>query len=208
MNDIKLGASVEAVQNAFRIIADKIELPDAVVTVQRQKIGGSKHNAHGWTSIASVWKEEDNSASYREIVLTAESMSRTAPEILGTLLHECAHLYNMDKEIRDCDQNGRHNKKFKNTAEIIFGLKIAENSNGWSETSIPDNTVLEYKEALREIIKAKRLFADGGNTGGSSVKGRNKNLPMAQCNCGNKLRASQQVLLIGIRCEGCDSLYA
>ena len=207
--DIKLGKSVEAVQMAFASIADKIGLPEAVVTVQRQKVGGSKHNAHGWTTTATVWQESDQSASYREIVLTAESMSRTPIEILGTLLHECAHLYNMDNNISDCDQNGRHNKKFKATAENLFGLEISEmGSHGWTSTVCPETTAAKFAAALHHITTATRLFSDGGNSANGGSKGRNKNLPMAECGCGSKLRASAQVIAKGIRCENCDELFA
>ena len=226
--DRLLAESVEAIQNAFDSIRTIVPtLPRVLVTIQRQAVDGrQKHTAHGWTTTVPVWTNTDSNESYLEVVLTAESLTRGALPTLGTLLHESAHVLNLTEGVKGTDSNGRHNKKFKATAEEVFGLTITENHAGWSQTDISEETGKKFAKALTFAAKATRLVSlslsqsGSGSTGGISVTGlgglptttgkaskRNRNNPMAQCGCGNKIRVSNQVLAIGLTCKGCGEDY-
>jgi hypothetical protein len=225
--DRLLAESVEAIQQAFDAIREQVPtLPRVVVTVQRQAVDGrQKHTAHGWTTTVPVWTNTESDESYLEVVLTAESLSRGPIPTLGTLLHESAHVLNLTEGVRGCDSNGRHNKRFKATAEEVFGLEISENHAGWSETVCPDSTAKKFAKALTFASKATRLVAlatarptSGTVTGTGALGGlptttgkaskRNRNNPLAQCGCGNKIRVSNQVLAIGLTCKGCGEDYS
>lgn len=228
--DLLLAESVKAAQCAYDSIRDLVPtLPRVVVTVQRQLVDGrQKHTAHGWTTTVPVWTDTDSNESYLEVVLTAESLSRGAVSTLGTLLHEAAHVLNLTEGVRGCDSNGRHNKKFKATAEEVFGLTITENHAGWSQTEISEETTKRFAKALTFSAKATRLVSlslsqsGSAGTGSGASKGlgglpttstgkatkRNRNNPMAQCGCGNKIRVSNQVLEIGLTCKGCGEDYS
>lgn len=225
--DRLLAESVEAIQSAFDAIREQVPtLPRVVVTIQRQAVDGrQKHTAHGWTTTVPVWTDTESNESFIEVVLTAESLVRGPLPTLGTLLHESSHVLNITEGVKGCDSNGRHNKKFKATAESL-GLIITENHAGWSETECPESTGIKFAKALTFASKATRLVAlatrptTGTPTGGISVTGlgglptttgkaskRNRNNPLAQCGCGNKVRVSNQVLAIGITCKGCGEDY-
>ena len=78
--------------------------------------------AYGWCSIQEIWNAEGE--KYREINLCAEYLDRPIFELAATLLHEMAHLYNLEHDIQDVSNNGYyHNMKFKATAEA-HGLHI------------------------------------------------------------------------------------
>ena len=220
--DRLLAESVEAIQGAFDSIREQVPtLPRVVVTIQRQAVDGrQKHTAHGWTTTVPVWTNTDSNESYLEVVLTAESLSRGALPTLGTLLHESAHVLNLTDGIKGTDSNGRHNKKFKSTAEEIFGLTITENHAGWSQTECPESTGKKFAKALTFAAKATRLVSlslsqSAGSTPGigglptttGKASKRNRNNPLAQCGCGNKIRVSHQVIEIGLTCKGCESDY-
>jgi hypothetical protein len=162
----------------------------------------------------------ESKEQFLEVVLTAESLSRGALPTLGTLLHESAHVLNLTEGVKGTDSNGRHNKKFKATAEEIFGLEISENHAGWSETVCPEATAKRFAKALTFAAKATRLISlsleqqSSGNSGlgglptitGKAGK-RNRNNPLAMCECGNKIRVSHSVLEIGLTCKGCGEDY-
>ncbi len=78
--------------------------------------------SYGWCSINEIWNAEDE--KYREINLCAEYLDRPLNDVCATLLHEMAHLYNLQNAIQDVSNNGYyHNMKFKATAEA-HGLHI------------------------------------------------------------------------------------
>lgn len=97
-----------------------------------------KKSSYGWCSTQKIWKGENG--DFYEINICAESLSRPIKEICATLLHEMAHLYNLEHGIKDCSGGYYHNKKFKETAEA-HGLVIEKDAkHGWSSTSLKEDT--------------------------------------------------------------------
>lgn len=121
--------------------------------------GGKKHghfHANTWAS------RQDDSISYHEIMLSGESLERGAVATLGTLIHELAHAYNFENEVKDCSDSGRyHNTNFKETAERM-GLDIEKADRiGWSVTTVPEPTQRKYADELEALEEAITAFRRG-----------------------------------------------
>lgn len=183
-------------------------LPNIVVVINRDdsKKGTVKY---GHITTAPAWATTDGEG-FLEIVLTGEGLKRGGRETAGTLLHEMSHAYNIAKGIQDCDKsNGRHNKKFKDTAEMLFGLTITEGKSvGWSLTEVSDECAEMWADMIARLDKAISLVSCVLKTGEKEKK-RNKNLLVGICACAedNKTRASAKRLTKGIRCEECEELF-
>lgn len=205
-----LADAIRSAQAAADAIVAKVPgTPRVVVTLVRANSDGRRKRAlYGYTTVAKVWRETESGERFLEIGLAAEHLNRGRDEVFGTLLHELSHAYNLANNIKDCDSNGRHNKNFQKTAEELFGLKITEAPGiGWSVTECPQDTIKRFAEAFTHTLKAIRYQADAPAVAGAP-KGRNRNLPMAQCGCGSKLRASAQVLAKGITCDSCGDNFS
>lgn len=214
------------------------DLPDATIVIKRDS------RAWGHTTVQKVWgaqkvkgrgkaKAAHLNLTHYEVMVSGENLSRGAAAVLGTLLHEAAHAYNLVREVRDVDSNGRHNKRFKATAENLWGLEIRDLGNymGWTDTYTPDDCLKRFRVELGMIETALRKAAVAHHPkvgtpatkpttptlppGTTATGGRKKNLSRAVCKCEPNatgwrpsIRASAQVLAIGIRCDACDGLFA
>lgn len=220
-----------------RLQKAKPDLPDATIVIKRDsrawghtttmKVWGAQDlRGRGKAKVPFL-----NLERY-EVMVSGENLSRGAEAVLGTLLHEAAHALNIVREKRDVDSNGRHNKTFKATAEAEFGLDIRDLGNwlGWTDTYTPEACLKRWATELRMIrtalVKASvahhpKLPKAGGTTivvtpppGKTITGGRKKNLGRAVCKCAEdargwrpSIRASAQVLAIGVRCSACDALF-
>lgn len=106
-----------------------------------------------------TWEDEDGN-DIHEILLSGESLKRGPVATVGTLIHELAHAYCHENEIKDTSDGGRwHNKKFKQVAEDM-GLEITKADRiGFSVTEVPESTQEKYGyqiELLEQAIKAWR----------------------------------------------------
>jgi hypothetical protein len=113
-------------------------------------------NTHFYNNIYEIWNAEGE--KYREINLCAEYLDRPLNEVCATLLHEMAHLYNLQNAIQDVSNNGYyHNMKFKATAEA-HGLHIEKHPKySWTVTTITPEAESWLREALGEDgIRASR----------------------------------------------------
>jgi hypothetical protein len=160
---------------------------------------------------------------FHEIMVSGECLALGAREVFGTVAHEVAHAYNIASGIRDVDSNGRHNKKFKDAAESLFGLTITEHKTyGWTLTEVGDECATRWSEAIASIEEAITASAPRHNLGGfgggfggfgtfgggsPAPKGRDKNLKKATCGCGSTIRTSMTALLKGITCGGCGEAF-
>ena len=216
-----LAPTVQALTEAYRLIAEAEGLPEAVIVVKRDS------RAWGHFTPATTWSDGETRA--HEIMVSGENLARGARAVLGTLLHEAAHAKNHAEGVKGTDSNGRHNLKFKAQAEA-FGLQITEASKsiGWSHTEVPDECAERWAEALALIESGIKFYADtmtarfggiaptgtpnggtdGGENGGDETpKPRNKNNIKAVCGCGNIIRLSAKVLAVGVTCKGCGEDY-
>ncbi len=88
---------------------------------------------------------------YYEISLSAEYLSNRTEEIIGTLLHEMVHLYNLQNDIKDTSRGGYyHNKSFRKSAEA-HGLIVEKvEGSGYSKTSLSQDAV-EFVRGLDTV---------------------------------------------------------
>jgi hypothetical protein len=161
------------------------------------------------------------SRGFHEIMVSGENLARGAREVFGTVAHETAHAFNIASGIRDVDSNGRHNKRFKDSAESLFGLTITEAKGiGWSVTEVGEECATTWAEAialLEDAITASAPRSGFGVFGGGSRpttgkgsrggQGRDKNLKKATCGCGSSIRTSAVALAKGITCGGCGEEF-
>ncbi len=122
-----------------------MELTRPAITVSPD--GG--RGAYGWCSIHEIWNASGE--KYREINLCAEYLDRPMTELAATLLHEMAHLYDLEHDIQDVSNNGYyHNMKFKATAEA-HGLHIEKHQKyGWTVTTLAPEAETWIRETLGE----------------------------------------------------------
>lgn len=214
-----LAPTVQALTEAYRLIAEAEGLPEAVIVVKRDG------KAWGHFTPATVWSNGETKA--HEIMISGENLARGAREVLGTLLHEAAHAKNHADGVKGTDSNGRHNRTFANQAEA-FGLKISERvkSHGFSFTEVPDDCADKWADVLALIEDGIQFYAttmtkssggvapkgtgeDTGEDGGDSEtpKPRNKNNIKATCECGHIIRLSGKVLTVGVTCKECKTDY-
>lgn len=217
---IELGAdlspAVAAIEAAVRMFTKEFpDTPPITIVVKRDE------RAWGHTTVAKVWapsKAKDTSkATGFEIMISGENLRRGAEAVAATLLHELAHARNLSKGILDTDVNGRHNIKFKTTAEE-HGLAISQSGwHGWTGTDWTDEGKARWKRMVatieRGLAKSAAVApADFGHlgitTGTAKGKGKGKDAPVAvappkrgnrnliksACECGHSIRSSQGVL--------------
>lgn len=116
--------------------------------------GGVKHGHF----FPNSWTTSDGETVH-EIVLSGESLERGAVPTLGTLLHELAHAYNHENEIKDVSDGGRyHNKDFRNTAERM-GLSIEKADRiGFSVTTVPAETVSKWGAEINDLERSLKTW--------------------------------------------------
>jgi hypothetical protein len=131
--------------------------------------------------------------------------------VATTLLHEAAHVRNLAAGVLDTDVNGRHSRKFADTAEA-HGLKVEQAGwHGWTLTTMTAEGRKSWA-AMIKVIEAGLAKAAAAATpvrkitppapakGGKAPKPvtppkrGDRNLPKATCACGNSIRASWGVL--------------
>ncbi len=124
----EMGAGLMQAFNAINSHFYNGELEKPIITVKE----GKKKNAYGWIETSKNWIQ--GKTERYEINISCDYIGeRTVTETISTLMHEMAHLYNIQNEIKDTSRAGiYHNTKFKETAEA-HGLEISYNEHiGWS----------------------------------------------------------------------------
>ena len=216
---VTIMSAVDELQRAFRGL-NKLyyngELEDVIISIQTDP----RRQAYAWISVGKVWNDKTENW-YREINIVAEWLNRSPEEVIASLLHEMAHLYNMQKGIKDCSRGGSyHNEKFKETAKA-HGLNISfHKSYGWTITTPNVETITWVKENVRAgCFRFNRImtWADGTpkkpKGSGEDESGRptvvkkgGSNIIKYICpKCGMIVRASRN--LDGkIKCVDCDEI--
>lgn len=196
-----LSAITKALEDAHSIIREKTGAPRATILVTRKTGRTMGHFTHytPWTT------GEDK---FHEIMISANYFTRGARAVLGTLLHEVAHSLDLQNGIQGVSGDGYHNKNFKMTAEAL-GLTITQAPRiGFSVTEVSDECATRWADALSLIEEALKLTAENeaSTTGGKG--GRDKNLKVAVCQCGEKIRLSLKTLeKCAPMCSECESPF-
>lgn len=109
-----------------------------------------KQRMNGFITVNKVWVGKDEERTY-ELTICANVADRNIVDLYGTLLHEMAHLYDMENGIKDVSNNGYyHNKFFAETAEA-HGLEVRkEGRYGWCRTTPKEWTRAFIEKELAE----------------------------------------------------------
>jgi hypothetical protein len=210
---VTLSRLIDTLTEGTRQLAEHAEgldgtvIPRVLVTVARDEERKGSGLKLGHITTMPAW-ESTEGEGFLELLITGQGLTRGGRAVFGTLAHEMAHAYNIAKGIKDTDSNGRHNKRFKDTAEQVFGLEISNHKSiGWSLTEVPDTTATLWAELIAEIDEAITAVAGGLKTAPKPKK-RNKNLLKATCECGKVIRASRTVLdECEPMCKVCETVF-
>lgn len=184
--------AIEELHKAFYLLNEALyenQLPEPAILIQNR---GNKKNVLGWCSTKEIWVNSITKDTKYEINIVAERLNRPLFELMGTLIHEMAHLYNLINDIKDVSRNGTyHNKLFKKTAEE-HGLIITHDKRlGWSLTTLQEYTKelimsFELNEEAFSIVRVDQLSEGDGKSKSSSRK-------YICPGCGTIIRSSKDV---------------
>lgn len=149
---------LRVLNDVVHIVSDEHEIKGRVSLVVGPSGVTRSGQKHGHFH-ARTWEDAEGN-DIHEILLSGESLKRGAAATIGTLIHELAHTYCHEHDIKDTSDGGRwHNKKFKEVAERM-GLEITKGDRvGFSLTEVPESTQEQYAEqieALEQAIQAWR----------------------------------------------------
>ena len=204
---MKISDEVIFLEEVFDVLNKKYfesALQKIAITIQ------STPRAHGHFTTWDSWN--DGNKMIKEINIGAESLNRSVPEIVATLLHEMVHYYCNVNDIKDTCKNGYyHNKRFKKECEardlsISFYRGI-----GFSVTA-PTlsiyNLVSEMKWNDRINLYRRRsseIVLDPGNANGKKTKGHETKKSSTRkyiCpKCGMSVRATKEVRIACVDCN-------
>lgn len=111
-------------------------LEEPIITIQ------STPGAFGHVTVGKAWKRGEEHR--HELNISADWLSRPIEEVIATMIHEMAHLMNIQNNIQDCSRGGTyHNRKFKEEAEKHMIQVAKHDKYGWTITT-PTEELLEY----------------------------------------------------------------
>lgn len=143
---------VEAINECFKAIrAQHPDVPNLSLVV-----GTSSRRAHGHFH-ANTWQLGEERV--HEIMLSGETLRRSAEDVFGVLLHEAAHSIAQVRGIQDTSRQGRfHNTRFKLLAEEVGIVVEKVPGIGWSETSVPSKTRKLYQRQITLLRRALKTY--------------------------------------------------
>lgn len=197
MNEKSLKPVIEKLENYFSKANERFynnELQKPVITVSPDDTKG----AYGWCTGWKAWKDADNKDDgYYEINICAEYLSRPFEEVIGTLMHEMVHLYNIQKGIKDTSRAGTyHNKKFKEAAEAHGLAPEKDEKYGWIGRKLNDEGkafVESIKDDSFKLFREKQMKV--------SMASKSSSRKYVCPSCGLIIRATKVVRVI---CAECD----
>jgi hypothetical protein len=178
------------------------EIPPVVVIIAS---GTSMKHPRWGHHAPRRWRYDNTERA--EVMISGEGLRRTPLDVLGTLLHEAAHVLADARGITDTSRQGRyHNKKYALLAAEL-GLEAAEDSRfGWTITTVPDETAERYGDQLDALAFAMTLWRVDEQA--TRIAKRDTNLIAAICPCGRKIRVAASTLKEApIICQGCDGSF-
>lgn len=201
-----IGQALEELYRIFGILnRDKFngDLPEPVITIQKGKGSVLGHFTvdRTWQNKNDIEVSEDNNKGYHEINIDPRWFnSRSAIEVVETLLHEMCHYCNKLSDIKDCNGNV-HNKKFKSLAEEVGLIVEKDKKVGYGYTSLSDELKVYIEETIKPDDKAFEYFRTG-IIKTSTIKPRKKTLFKYTCpECSQEVKGKKDVT---IKCGLCD----
>lgn len=186
----ELSAGMMAAFNAINEHFYNGELEKPIITFKE----GKRKQAYGWIETRKQWVQGKNERY--EINISVDFLGERSIECtISTLMHEMAHLYNLQNGIKDTSRGGvYHNKKFKETAEA-HGLIIEFNEHiGWSLTSLQENTKQWIADNIN--IKEFKIYKRTAERIPGASKPKQSMKKLVCPNCGNIARVTSNIKLI------------
>jgi len=180
-------------------------LPKITVTIQTS----GKRRACNATFTPEMWSSREGEMS-SEINFDANQLIRTPLEIMETVVHETQHLLNFSllkvdhdgKQKPDCAKSGRHNKIFKENAELA-GLIVADASDsyGWGHTSLGENLHHAIETDFVPDAAALDLFR--------IVLPKKETQPtkMIKWECETQCASFRTAKVVNVQCLDCDTPF-
>lgn len=135
-----------------------VDSPKVTVVIQTR---GKKASCRGWFS-SNAWSTKEGEPVH-EITVAAERLFDDPVEVIQTVIHESAHLYNRDVlpvGESDCSDSGRHNKKFKETAENLGLVVTSSKTKGYAHTELSDALREDIEKNFQPDLAAFRIFRE------------------------------------------------
>lgn len=152
--EYRLSDTINELHRVFNILNDyyfNSELDSPIITIQEDKpnICGSFMTEPTWFVV------DDESKKFYEININPLCLDRDIDETIAVLLHEMVHYYNEIKGVKDCTKNGKHNKKFKESAEQV---DLIVNEDDYSDTSASDTLKDFIHNEIQPNIDCFKLY--------------------------------------------------
>lgn len=155
-------------------------LPACLITLQR------KRGARGYFW-ADQFKHREDGDRTHEIAMNPESMGRTIPEVLSTLVHEMTHLE--QQEFGTPGKGGHHNKEWVGLMEKVGLIPTATGEIGGPQTGRKVTHVIEegglFDQSCQRLIDsgfALPWFTEGAQ-GAEKAKKKDLSKVKFQCPC-------------------------
>lgn len=155
-NLMSLRPALEELERALKWAADLIDdIPYKLVPVIQTH--GKKARCAGWFS-TDQWSTREGELVH-EITFAAEMLDRDPVEIVATAVHEVVHFWCEHLKLKDTSTGGRHNKIFKEYAEIM-GLECAKpyDAYGFGYTQPTDELRKRIEDEFQPDLTALNLF--------------------------------------------------
>lgn len=133
--------------------------PEALAVV----IASGRGKFHGRFE-ANSWKDSSGThegSARHEIIMSSESLARTAEEVLTTLLHECAHAVAFATGVKDTSRGGRyHNDNFATTASAMGCIveKVEGSKHGYSTTGLNEWAKVRFASEIDLLAESLVTF--------------------------------------------------
>ena len=174
---------------------DTLKTP-IVPTIQTK---GKKTSCVGWF-LPDSWSTREGTICH-EINFCAEHLNRDPQAIVATAIHEVTHVWCHQMGVKDVSKGGRHNKKFKEYAEIL-GLECAPplDSKGYAYTTPTAELEKRITKEFKPDVSALNLFklASAGRRPTAATKMRKYSCDCTTVRCATDLKAE---------CEACGTAF-
>lgn len=210
---MKLSNSVQKLETLFDEVNNHLfegEVIRPVITIQTN---GRRSSTLGWCTTWKAWKDGEKVGTndgYYEINICSEYLHRPFFEVMGTLIHEMVHLYNLQNGIQDCSRSGTyHNKRFKRAAEK-YGLTVyRQNGRGFASTKLNIATAKWVETRYAGIsfnLHRGNFDVNAGSGESENEPGKTKqSFRKYVCpECNTIVRATKQVNIV---CGDCDQNF-
>lgn len=198
---VSLNNSIKGLESLFSIFNERYynnELEKPIISISPDSTSG----AYGWCTSGRVWNNVSNENStdmvtgYYEINMCSEYLNRSLEEISETLLHEMAHLYNVQNGITDTSRNGYyHNKNFKKCAEKHGLIVYCCDKYGYCDTKLNNEAKTFVSTLSGYNFDVFRIKAD------KSSKPKQSTRKLVCPSCGNIIRVTK--MNINVICGDC-----